>query len=114
MASNKNKKNKKEELKSEDKQQHDYELIFIISPEAAEETLEATVSSVNKFIADKGGIISDEERWGKRKLAYPIKRFLEGNYVLTRFKMEPTWGKELEANLQISEEILRHLLIKIK
>jgi len=109
MASNNN-----EELKTEDKQLRDYELVFIISPEVEEETLEATVGSVNQFITGKGGVISDEERWGKRKLAYPIRRFLEGNYVLTRFKMEPIWSKELEANLQISEDVLRHLLIKIK
>ena len=109
MASNNN-----EELKTEDKQLRDYELVFIISPEVEEETLEATTGSVNQFITGKGGVISDEERWGKRKLAYPIRRFLEGNYVLSRFKMKPIWSKELEANLQISEEVLRHLLIKIK
>ncbi|MFQ5996483.1 MAG: 30S ribosomal protein S6 [Dehalococcoidales bacterium] len=108
------KNNNKEELKTEDKQLRDYELIFIISPEVEEETLEATVGSVTQFITGKDGIISDEERWGKRKLAYPLKRFREGNYVLTRFKMRPVWSKELEASLQISEEILRHLLIKIK
>ncbi len=111
MASNNN---NNEELKTEDKQLRDYELVFIISPEVEEETLEATVGSVNQFITGKGGVFSDEERWGKRKLAYPIRRFLEGNYVLTRFKMKPIWSKELEANLQISEEVLRHLLIKIK
>ena len=109
MSSN----NNNEELKVEDKQLRDYELVFIISPEVGEETLEATVSSVNQFVTGKDGVISGEERWGNRKLAYPIKRFLEGNYVLTRFKMKPIWSKELEANLQISEEILRHLLIKL-
>lgn len=106
--------NSNEELKVEDKQLRDYELVFIISPEVGEETLEATVGSVNQFITGKGGVISDEERWGKRKLAYPIKSLLEGNYVLTRFKMKPIWSRELEANLQISEEILRHLLIRVK
>ncbi len=105
---------KSEELKTEDKQLHDYELVFIVSPEVGDEALEATVGSVSKFIIDKGGTISSEDRWGKRKLAYPIKRFLEGNYVLTRFKMKPTWSKELEANLQISEDILRHLLIRME
>jgi small subunit ribosomal protein S6 len=106
--------NSQEELQVEDKQLRDYELVFIISPEVSEETLEATVGSVNQFITGKGGVISDEERWGKRKLAYPITSFLEGNYVLTRFKMKPIWSRELEANLQISEEILRHLLIRVK
>ncbi len=103
-----------EEVKAEDKQLRDYELVFITSPEVNEETLEAMVGRVSQFITGKGGEIADEERWGKRKLAYPIKRFLEGNYVLTRFKMQPMWSKELEASLQISEEILRHLLIRIK
>jgi len=106
--------NSKEELQVEDKQLRDYELVFIISPEVSEETLEAAVGSVNQFITGKGGVISGEERWGKRKLAYPITSFLEGNYVLTRFKMKPIWSRELEANLQISEEILRHLLIRVK
>ena len=110
MPSNKN----NEELKSEDKQLRDYELVFILSPEVEEETLEATVGNITQFITGKGGVISDEERWGRRKLAYPVKHFLEGNYVLTRFKMRPMWSKELEANLQISEEVLRHLLIRIK
>jgi len=107
-------KNKNSEaLKTEDKQSRDYELVFIVSPELEDEALEATIGSVNQFITGKEGIISDEERWGKRRLAYPVKHFLEGSYVLTRFKMKPVWSKELEANLQISEEILRHLLIKL-
>jgi len=110
MASNNS---NNEELKVEDKQLRDYELVYIINPEVVDEALEATIGSVNQFVADKGGVISGEERWGKRKLAYPIKHFLEGNYVLTQFKMRPVWSKELEANLQISEEVLRHLLIKL-
>ena len=108
------KRNNKEELNVEDKQLHDYELVFIIAPEVGEDTLEATIGNVKQFITGKGGEISDEERWGKRNLAYPIRSLLEGNYVLTRFKMKPTWSKELEANLKISEDILRHLLIRIK
>ncbi len=108
MASNNN-----EALKVEDKQLRDYELVFIVSPEVEDGALDAAVDNVSQFITGKGGIISDVARWGKRRLAYPIKHFLEGNYVLTRFKMKPVWSKELEANLQISEEILRHLLIKL-
>ena len=103
----------KKELKGEDKQQRDYELVLIVSPEVADETLDATIDNVSQFITGKDGIISDVERWGKRKLAYPIKHFMEGSYVLTRFKLKPALSKELEANLQISEAILRHLLIKL-
>ena len=92
---------------------HDYEMVLIISPEVAEEEFEATMDNVGRFITGKGGIISDIERWGKRRLAYPIKHFVEGSYVLARFKLEPASGKELEANLRISEEVLRHLLIRV-
>jgi len=107
------KKDSKEALKVEDKQVRDYELVFIISPEVEDGTLDATIDNVSQFITGKGGTISDVERWGKRRLAYPIKHFPEGSYVLSRFNMKPVWSKELEANLQISEEILRHLLIKV-
>jgi len=103
---------KKEAVKQEDKRIHDYELVFIVSPEVVDEPLEAAIEGVSQFVASKGGTVSEVERWGKKKLAYPLKRFLEGNYVLTRFKMSPVWSKELEANLQISEDILRHLLIR--
>ncbi len=91
----------------------DYELVLVISPEVAEEEFEATIENVSRFITGKGGVISDIERWGKRRLAYPIRRFVEGSYVLTRFKLKPVFGKELEANLRISEEVLRHLLIRL-
>ena len=95
------------------KQLRDYELVLVVSPEVAEEEFEAAIDTVSKFITDKGGTISDINRWGKKRLAYPIKHFVEGNYVLTRFRLGPAHGKELEANLRISEEVLRHLVIKL-
>ncbi len=106
-------KTSKKVSKVEDKQLRDYELVLIISPEVVEEKFDATIDSVSQFITEKGGAISDVERWGKKRLAYPIEHFMEGSYVLTRFNLKPALSKELEANLQISEEILRHLLIKL-
>ena len=97
----------------ENEQLRDYELVLVISPQVAEEEFEATVDKVSQFITGKGGTISDIERWGKRRLAYPIRRFVEGSYVLTRFKLKPAFGKELGANLHLSEEVLRHLLIRL-
>ena len=91
----------------------DYELVLIISPEVVDKGLDTTIDRVTQFITEKGGSISDIEQWGKRRLAYPIKHFVEGSYVLTRFKLKPTLSKELEANLRISEEVIRHLLIKL-
>jgi len=104
---------KKEVLKVEDESLRDYELVLIVSPEVGEEKFEAIVDNVSQFITGKGGAISDVERWGKRKLAYPIRRFMEGSYVLTRFRLKPALSQELEANLQISEEVLRHLLVRL-
>ncbi len=96
-----------------DGQLGNYELIFIIRPEADEENCEATVESVGRFITGKGGVVSEVERWGKRRLAYPIKQFGEGTYVLTRFQMQPEYNKELETNLRISEDVIRHLLVNL-
>ena len=96
----------------EGEQLPDYELVLVISPEVVEEEFEATIDSVSQFITGKGGIISDVERWGKRGLAYPIKHFVEGSYVLARLKLKPAVGEELKKNLQISEDVLRYLLIR--
>ncbi len=90
-----------------------YELVFIISPEDDDEAVETIIDNLNKFITDGGGAISNIERWGKRKLAYPIKRFLEGNYVLAQFTLKPASSRQLEANLRIYEDILRYLLVKL-
>ena len=91
----------------------DYELVVIISPEVAEEQINTTLEKVSRFIAEKGGSVTEVNRWGRRKLAYPIKRSMEGVYVLTRFKAEPKSTAELEANLKLSEEVLRHLLVRV-
>ena len=103
----------KKALKVEDKQLRDYELVLIINPEVIEEALDTTIDNVTKLITERGGTISNAERWGKRKLAYPIEHFVEGSYVLTQFNLKPALSKELEANLRTSEEILRHLLVKL-
>ncbi len=102
----------KEVVKAEESLR-DYELVLIISPEVSEEEFEATLNNISQLISGNGGDVSNVEQWGKRKLAYPIGHFIEGSYVLTRFKMRPTLSKELEAKLQISEEALRHLLIRL-
>lgn len=90
-----------------------YELVIVISPEVDGEELPKVVEKVNRFISDRNGIVEETEQWGRRKLAYPIKKFMEGDYILTRFKLEPELVKELEANLRAVEEVLRHLVVKV-
>jgi small subunit ribosomal protein S6 len=95
-----------------DSKLHDYELMLILSPQMAEEELEARTGKIGQFLTERGGVVSATDRWGKRKLAYPIKHFAEGYYVLMKIRVEPTLCKQLEASLRISEDVLRHLLTK--
>jgi small subunit ribosomal protein S6 len=96
-----------------DKELRDYEMVLIMSPELSEDKYSAALDGVRKLITDMGGVVSEITRWGKRKLAYPIKHFSEGNYILTRFQLQPEMGREVEAKLQISEDVLRHLLVRL-
>ncbi len=91
----------------------DYELTVILSPALEEEKVDTVLDGISKLIAAGGGAVANVDRWGKRKLAYPIRGFLEGTYVLTQFNMKPGETKELESKLLISEDVLRHLLIKV-
>jgi small subunit ribosomal protein S6 len=91
----------------------DYELVLILSPEISGDDLSVTLEKVDKFISERGGTVIEVNQWGTRKLAYPIKHFMEGHYVLTRFKFEPKLAMEFEANLQRWEEVLRHLLVRV-
>ena len=93
----------------------DYEMVLVVSPEVevAEEQANPAVDKVVQLITAKGGTITDVNRWGKRKLAYPIKNFIEGDYYLAQFKLEPAKTHELEASLRLAEEILRYLVIRL-
>ena len=91
----------------------DYELVMILSPEANEEELTATVERVSNFISEHGGTAEEPDKWGLRRLAYPVDDFMEGNYVLTRFSLEASNVSELDRSLQSSEDVLRHLVTKV-
>jgi small subunit ribosomal protein S6 len=90
----------------------DYELVLIISPEIAEEDVPSAIDKVSQFITNRGGTIEGVNRWGRRKLAYPIRRHLEGNYVLTQFRFDPDQIAGLEASLGLAEEVIRHLVVR--
>ena len=98
---------------TEEKQLRDYEMVVIINPELNEAKFNTILDDINKMITDMGGVVADIKHWGKRKLAYPIKKFSEGNYILTNFQLQPASSKEMEAKLQISEDVLRHLLVRL-
>jgi small subunit ribosomal protein S6 len=91
----------------------DYELVVILSPELAEEDVPAAIDRLSQLIADRGGEVKEIDRWGRRKLAYPINRHLEGNYLVTQVRLDPDRTSDVEAGLRISEEVLRHLLVRV-
>ena len=90
-----------------------YELVFIIRPDASDEQFEATVEGVNQFITGRDGIVDEVEQWGKKRLAYPILHHREGSYVITRFQLSPDQNRELDTSLRISEDVIRHLLVRL-
>ena len=90
----------------------DYELVLVISPEIAEEDVPSTIDKVSQFITGRGGTVAGVNRWGRRKLAYPIHRHMEGNYVVTQFQIDPEQIAGLEASLGLAEEVIRHLVVR--
>ena len=91
----------------------DYELVVILNPEISEENVPNSIEKLTGFVTGKGGTVVEVNRWGKRKLAYPINRFREGNYVLARLQLEPKLTTDLEANLKLSADVIRHLLVRL-
>ncbi|MFQ5872908.1 MAG: 30S ribosomal protein S6, partial [Dehalococcoidia bacterium] len=87
-----------------------YELVTIVTPETADEAVPATTEKVHQLIQNKGGTITDVQRWGRRKLSYAIDHHTEGHYVLTRFTLDPHLMSELDSELRVSEDVIRHLI----
>ena len=90
-----------------------YELTVIMDPDIAEEEVPQAIEKINELIAKSGGEVSETNHWGRRRLAYPIGRHGEGNYILLNLTMDPAKVVELEANLNMNETFLRHLIVKL-
>ena len=88
-----------------------YELLYIISADASEEQREAIIAKFSKFIEDRKGTIAGMDKWGMRKLAYPIKFKNEGFYILMTFTAEPSIVREMENAMNITELIVRKMFI---
>jgi small subunit ribosomal protein S6 len=89
-----------------------YEFTFIVHPDVEDEGIAGVTERVSQFIADGGGQVTSVDHWGRRRLAYPIQKQTEGYYVLMQVQLDPKSIGELERNLKLTEEILRHLLVR--
>ena len=87
-----------------------YELVYVVKPNSDEEVREAILNKVKEVVATDGEIVK-VDTWGTKKLAYPIAKFTEGFYVLVNFKSGVEVPKELDRNLKINENVIRHMIV---
>ena len=90
---------------------NNYEVMYIVKPVEAE-AYDATVKKFDDLLVANGATLEKTEKIGKKHLAYEIQDLKEGLYVLTTFSAEPKAVKELDRVMKITEEILRHMVIK--
>ena len=89
-----------------------YEIMFILSTQLTEEEKKANVELVEATLTKAGATEVKTEIWGDRKLAYPIQKKENGYYVLTTFQIEGTQLLEVETKLNITETILKYMIVK--
>jgi len=90
---------------------HTYEVMYIVKP-IEETAFEAIVKKFDDLLAANGATVEKTDRWGKKRLAYEIKDFVDGIYVLVTFQADGKTVKELDRVMKITDEILRHMIIK--
>ena len=89
----------------------DYEIVYVIRPDLADEARAAKVDRIHALVTENGGEVGKTEDWGKRVLAYEIRHHAEGFYGLSEFSLPPDAVKTVEDRLNIDEEILRYQIV---
>ncbi|MPZ14371.1 MAG: 30S ribosomal protein S6 [Chloroflexi bacterium] len=90
----------------------EYELMFILPPNLEEQATNAATERVRSYVAARGGEVQSHEPWGRRRLAYPIRKHTEGMYHVARITLGPDNAIELDRALRLNEQILRHLIVR--
>ena len=85
---------------------------MVLQPDAADEGIDQSLERVSGFVSSRGGEVGAVDRWGRRRLAYPINRHFEGLYVVAQLKLDPAHASDLEGTIRLSEDVMRHLLIR--
>jgi len=88
-----------------------YEVLFILSPQVPEEESATLIQDFKRVAESTGAKLSNEESWGRRRLAYPIHKFTEGNYHLFVFDTDSSLS-ELDRRMRNSDRILRHMIVR--
>ena len=90
----------------------DYELGFILDPEVNEEQSNAILERIQQIVTSHDGQVVRINQWGRRRLAYPIRHKRDGFYVFFDMILTPETVSELDRNLKVTEEVLRHIIIR--
>src|SRR6478672_13193576 len=88
-----------------------YEVLFILSPQVPEEEATNLVGEFKKIAEGTSAKLTHEEAWGRRRLAYPIQKFNEGNYHLFVFESDGSLS-ELDRRMKNSDRVLRHMIVR--
>ena len=91
----------------------DYELVLITVPQLEEEALATLIQRVTGWITTGNGTVTGTNVWGRRQLAYAIRKLTEGIYVVINFQLDPSGTRELDRNLRLDEQIIRYLAIRL-
>jgi len=91
-----------------------YENFFIVDPDLADDKVSGLEEKLQKVVAGEGGAVLSYVPWGKKKLAYPVKKHARGQYVLMQFACPATGVAELERNLRLDERVLKFITVKLE
>lgn len=91
-----------------------YETIFMTDPNLTEEEIDAITHLVESIVTTSGGKVLKTEKWGKRRLAYPVDHREEGIYTLMLLECPPVQVKEIDRRYRMNDRILRHLTVRME
>ncbi len=93
---------------------HIYESIFIINPNLSDEETAGVIKKMQDVVANQGGEMLKFEDWGKKKLAYEIKKHKRGHYAFFQFKSAPAVVSELERTYKMTDTVIKFMTIKLE
>ena len=93
--------------------QRTYEVMFIVRPDIGDEGLEKLVSTLESQVSGAGGTVKSVERMGKRRLAYMVRRFQEGTYILFTVEGGGDAIHEMERRLRVTEPVIKFLTVRV-
>jgi small subunit ribosomal protein S6 len=89
-----------------------YEVAFIAQADLDETSLNALVEKAKGWVTAAGGQVTQVDLWGRRRLAYPIRKQHEGQYIMLQTEMQPSATHDVERNLRLTEQLLRFQIIR--